>query len=106
MATDINGISAGIVSLGAETARLGRRETNENPGSGPTADANADRLSLTDSAYNLRDLENRIGRLPATDNQRIDAIRRAVVDGSYQVDPAKTADKLLGMELALARQSE
>ncbi len=105
MTTEINGVSGGITHIGQETAKLDRQtsQTGDTPAS-PTA--SHDRLSLTDSAYNLRDLESRINQLPATDIQHVDKVRDALNSGRYRVDPAISADKLLAVEQALAKPAE
>ncbi len=105
MTTDINGVSSGITHIGQETAKLDR-QTSQTGGAPASPAANGDRLSLTDSAYNLRDLESRINQLPATDVQHVDEVRRAVDSGSYRVDPAVSADRLLAVEQALAKPAE
>jgi negative regulator of flagellin synthesis FlgM len=61
----------------------------------------ADTVSVTDAASRLQRLEQSVAGLPEVDSSRVEAVRRAVADGSYHVDPARVADKLLGFENAL-----
>ncbi|HFE48426.1 MAG TPA: flagellar biosynthesis anti-sigma factor FlgM [Chromatiaceae bacterium] len=105
MTTDINGVSSGIAHIGQETAKLDR-QTSQTVGTPASPAASGDRLSLTDSAYNLRDLESRIKQLPATDIQHVEKVRDALDSGNYRVDPAISADRLLAVEQALAKPAE
>lgn len=58
-------------------------------------------MSLTDTAARLRKLESTLAQLPVVDRQRVEATRQAIADGSYRVDPARVAEKLLAFESAL-----
>ena len=58
-------------------------------------------MSLTDTAARLRKLESTLAQLPVVDRQRVEAPRQAIADGSYRVDPARVAEKLLAFESAL-----
>jgi len=49
----------------------------------------------------LRKLESTLAQLPVVDRQRVEATRQAIADGSYRVDPARVAEKLLAFESAL-----
>lgn len=60
-----------------------------------------DKLSLTSSAQQLRALEEQVAELPVVDTQRVQEVQRAIATGSFQIDPAKVADKLLQFEAAV-----
>ena len=72
------------------------------PAAAPTAAAAGatpgtdDQLKLTDSARALQEA----ARLDtaAVDPQRVERIRQALADGSYQIDPGKIADRMLSLE--------
>ena len=78
---------------------------NQNRDSGggtPTAPGpGSDRVSLTDTARQLQALENRVAGEPVVDNQRVQAVRQSINDGSFQVDAERVAEKLIGIEQAL-----
>jgi negative regulator of flagellin synthesis FlgM len=59
-----------------------------------------DSVKLTDSAKAL-DSASRAG--DAIDTQRVDRVRASLADGSYQVNPANIADKLIASDQALAK---
>lgn len=60
-----------------------------------------DQVSLTASAALLQELEKEIAQLPVVDAGRVESVQRALATGTFQVDPARTADKLLQLELIM-----
>ena len=67
----------------------------ENPGG-------ADTVSLTGTAAKLRQLEAALSELPVADSDRIDAVKRAVANGTYEIDPHRIAAKMLDFERSLS----
>jgi negative regulator of flagellin synthesis FlgM len=63
--------------------------------------APGDHVSLTASAALLQELEKEIARLPVVDTGRVEGVQRALATGTFQIDPARTADKLLQLELIM-----
>jgi negative regulator of flagellin synthesis FlgM len=39
--------------------------------------------------------------MPVADTQRIEQVKQAIMDGSYEIDPAKVAEKLMQFEAIL-----
>lgn len=60
-------------------------------------------VSLTDTSAKLRALENTLSSLPAVDAQRVEALKKAVASGEYEVDPARVAEKLIALEQGSTR---
>ena len=60
--------------------------------------ASSDGVNITDSAKQLAALEQAINALPEVDQARVDQIRSAIADGTYQVAPERIADKLIRTE--------
>ncbi|MBL1140453.1 MAG: flagellar biosynthesis anti-sigma factor FlgM [Proteobacteria bacterium] len=60
-----------------------------------------DSVSLTDQAEKLRALETSIKDQPVVDTKRVESIRSAILDGTYTVDAAKTAEKMANFESLL-----
>lgn len=63
-----------------------------------------DKLSLTSEATQLKALEDQIAELPVVDTQRVTAVQRSLATGSFQIDPAQVADKMLRFEAAMSGQ--
>ena len=61
----------------------------------------ADRLSLTGQAHQLRALETGLESQPVVDKQRVEAVRSAVEQGTFVIDPQRIADRLISLEQAL-----
>ena len=61
----------------------------------------ADTVKLTDAAQQLNRLESQIREQPVVDAQRVDQVRQAVEDGTYQVDARGVAQKLMQFEAYL-----
>ncbi len=87
----------------------GQRPAVPNPGQNARADsANAERgsaaaqggdqLSLTTSAQLLKELSDVVAATPEVDASRVEAIKQAIADGTYQVDAGRIADQLLKLE--------
>ena len=56
-----------------------------------------DSVRLTDSARALQDAAKVDGQ-SAIDAKRVEKIRQAIADGSYQVNPAAIADKMIALD--------
>ena len=60
-----------------------------------------DTVSLSDNAVQLGKLNSSVTSPPVMDTQRIEALKQAISNGSYEVDPVKVADKLMEFESML-----
>ncbi|MGN2242644.1 flagellar biosynthesis anti-sigma factor FlgM [Frateuria sp. GZRR33] len=60
-----------------------------------------DSVRLTDSARALQDAAKVDGQ-SAIDAKRVEKIRQAIADGSYQVNPAAIADKMIALDAQIA----
>ncbi len=68
-------------------------------GSEPSrSETTADQITLTNAARRLSDLNQSVNDQPAVDQERVAALRQAIQDGSYQVNAAKIADRLLALD--------
>jgi negative regulator of flagellin synthesis FlgM len=76
-------------------------QTAASSASTSPAGGSTDKLSLTNQAAQLQALEEEIAALPAVDTQRVQEVQRSLATGSFQVDAARVADKLLSFEAGL-----
>jgi negative regulator of flagellin synthesis FlgM len=60
-----------------------------------------DRVSLSGAGAQLQNLASALEGVPVVDRVHVAAIREALVDGSYEINPPRIAQKLLGIELLL-----
>lgn len=87
-------------------------QATNNPGSSSSAGATAsadsaaatprhgDQLKLTDSAQALQ-MAARQQDAPPIDAKRVEQLRRALTDGSYQIDAGRIADRMIAMDQQL-----
>lgn len=60
--------------------------------------SSVDTVSLTDTAARLRSLESTIAALPVVDSPRVEAIKQAIAEGSYETDTQRVAEKMMQFE--------
>lgn len=63
-----------------------------------------DAVSLTETASAVRQAERALADEPAVDAARVEQLRAAVTDGSFQIDAQRVADKMINLESALSGQ--
>lgn len=63
--------------------------------------AASDSLSLTGDALQLQQFEKTLDSIPASDRSRVERLKQAISDGSYQVDSKTVAAKLTRMDYTL-----
>jgi len=102
MVNDINGFRSRSLETpdNKSTSRApgsgGPRGTSPAPSSGPS-----DTVNLTDAAGRMRELEAQLAQAPEVDSARVDALRRSIADGRYQIDDVHVTDKLIQLEQGL-----
>jgi len=86
---------------GAPVEKQEKEHTNASPEKSGAASGSPDRVSLTGEARRLQELETRLASEPVVDTQRVAAVRNAVEDGTFTVNPERIADKMMSFEKAL-----
>ena len=95
------GLSRPLESVATPAANSARAGTDRMQ---PIAAPEGDSLRLTGEASGLQAMAHKLAAAPADiDQAKVDAVRAALADGSYRIDPARIADGLLGLERDLAR---
>ncbi|HXP66399.1 MAG TPA: flagellar biosynthesis anti-sigma factor FlgM [Steroidobacteraceae bacterium] len=77
---------------------------DKSPGEGSSAAATAptgDHVTLTDSARSLQRIEEAVSKTPVVDAGKVAAVKQAIGAGTYKIDPARVADKLIKYERGL-----
>lgn len=101
MSIEINGIPPSKVTGSSDESQVkqsvGQSTTQQESGKSTTADT----VSLSDNAVQLGKLENTVASTPVVDTQRVEQVKQAIREGSYEVDPARVADKLMQFESIL-----
>ena len=82
---------------------VGRSEPTVDQEASSGRPSTADTVSLTETSAQLRSIESSLAALPVVDAQRVESIKQAIADGSYQIDSQTVADKLIDFEATLDR---
>ena len=60
--------------------------------------ASGDRVTLTDTASRLKDIEQQLSTSSSVDSARVAEVQNAISSGDYTVDADRIADKMLSFE--------
>lgn len=106
MAVNLSGIDLNGSSIGSarktssyETPSVTRNGPSQPEGTPSQGDA----VDITSTASLLAHLEQSLRSQPAVDANKVDAIRKALENGTYNIDPAKVAAGLTYSERTLAQ---
>lgn len=78
------------------TSVTGVNPQNPARAKNPVADgAKQDNVSLSDTAAQMQALETGIGQSSDMDTSKVDAIKQAISNGTFQVNPERIADGML-----------
>ena len=84
------------------TVQVGRGGAAGADRSAPGEDTRAgDSLRLTGEAAGLQTLQRELAAAPAVDASRVAEVRQALESGSYRIDPARIADRMIDMDRLL-----
>jgi len=75
-----------------------QQAATEQTSSSPAA---TDSVQLTQSGKQLSELANRLDKIPSVDSERVDAIKKAIASGEYEIDAERIASKLTNFESLL-----
>jgi negative regulator of flagellin synthesis FlgM len=100
MANKISGIDGRPVQVGGG-APVSRTKDATSDGRKTENSATATSIDVSDTARTMAALENRISTLPVVNESRVDAVRRAMDEGRYHIDPQRVADKMMRFEVDL-----
>ena len=107
VASKINGLSNGPIAISPGTAIGKATADSAAPQQRQAAPATGESdVQITGAARNMAALEQQIRDLPAVNPTNVAAVRQSLAEGSYQIDPQRIADKLLGLERALGNGKE
>lgn len=98
MVNEIKGANNGLLSGLSNQQQAEQSRANASAGGNKTQVSSEDSVNLTDQAEKLRSLEASIEKQPVVDTKRVDSIRNAILDGTYTIDNARTAEKMADFE--------
>jgi negative regulator of flagellin synthesis FlgM len=103
MAIEINGLNqaAAAKRVDNEAAPAVQREQPGIAEGEKNRPSPTDAISLTDISSRLQEVEKKVAALPVIDTQRVEQIKKSLADGSYEINSARVAEKLLNFESLL-----
>lgn len=101
----IDGINGRSSKVGAsEPVQRQRGVAPDAHGAGAT-ERGGPGVQITSSASQLAALEQALRQLPEVDEARVAQVRLSLEEGRYTVSPERIADRLIGLERQLGRNS-
>ncbi len=104
MSSKISGVDTRTGPVGA--GRAVERARDAATGAKQDGGSSSSGVHITGTARQLADLEQVVKDMPAVDEARVAAVRQALEQGTYQVQPERIADQLLHIEQVLAPLGE
>src|SRR3954452_18024597 len=101
MANKISGIDGRPVQVGGGAPVAASRDSTSGDRKTETTSATSSNINVSDAARTLAALEGLISTPPAVNEKRVDAVRRAMADGRYPVDPQRVAATMMRFEVDL-----
>ncbi len=101
MSIDINGIASVKVPVPPDESQVNKQSEQSPAQAESGTSSTADTVSISDNAAQLGKLSNVVDTTPVVDAQRVEQVKQAINNGSYEVDAAKVADKLMNFESIL-----
>ncbi len=101
MSIDINGISSSRVHAPPDESQVKQQIEQQAANTETGKSSTADTVSISDNAAQLGKLGNTVDTAPVVDMQRVEQVKQAISDGTYEVDATKVADKLMQFESIL-----
>lgn len=100
MANDITSINSNRSQLSSNTSnsvkiRDGVKSESSNQSS---SSAVGDRVTLTNAASRLQNIEQKINESSSIDSERVATVQKAISSGEYKVNSDRIADKMIAFE--------
>lgn len=100
MANDIN-VNTGLAGIAQRTPAQAQGSERKTPAAEYAAETGTtgDRVSVTSEASRLREIEEQLMAVPEVNDSKVAEIRKAIADGTFEIDPQRIADKLIAFEM-------
>lgn len=95
--TNINSNRASLNSNQSSSVKSRNEAKIDNSAEKSPGEA-GDRVTLTDTASRLKDIESQLSKGSSVDNARVAEVQSAINNGDYNVDADRIADKMLAFE--------
>ena len=97
---DITNINSNRASLNSNQSSSvkSRNEATIDDSAEKSSGGSGDRVTLTDTASRLKDIESQLNKTSSVDSTRVAEVQSAINNGDYNVDADRIADKMLAFE--------
>jgi negative regulator of flagellin synthesis FlgM len=105
MSTEITGPSGCInVSMRKQPETAATDHSHfTSAGSTSTVYPTVETINLTNTTAQIKETEDSLASVSVINNQKIEQIKQSLLEGSYQIDSKRIADKLIALEFALSK---
>jgi negative regulator of flagellin synthesis FlgM len=104
MTIEIGGVSGKpIQETGDKSNVTATPNSNQKTPAKSSGSGGSDMVSLTSSAMQLRELEDRISDLPVVDVQRVSDVQRSLATGTLELSEADAAANLIEIEKSFSQ---
>jgi negative regulator of flagellin synthesis FlgM len=80
-----------------------KSQSNSSSATATSTSQTGDHVTLTDSARSMQKIEEAVAKTPVVNAAKVDSIKQAVQNGTYQIDSGRVAGKLLQFERGLKK---
>jgi negative regulator of flagellin synthesis FlgM len=104
MAIEINGQRnplATNVNEGASKTEVQNNQNAKSPDDKGRGATFGDSVNLTDTASMLKKMEASLSTVPVIDSKRVESVKQSIMNGSFNIDPGRIAEKMLSYESLL-----
>ena len=102
MVNEVNGTSQSVIQSLGHNQKSEQVNSQDNPAksrsSATDTPSTSTDVSLSTTGELINRLEAQVKSEPVVDTQRVNQIRAAILDGTYQVDSNRIADKFMQFE--------
>ena len=96
---DITNINSNRAQLSSnQSSSVKSRNESKQSSQGEDSSSAADRITLTNTASRLKDIEQQLNSSSSIDKARVSEVQSAISNGDYNVDADRIADKMLAFE--------
>jgi negative regulator of flagellin synthesis FlgM len=104
MAIEINGERASLATNVNEGSNKTSAQNDPNAKSATTGDQSpvpGDSVNLTNTVSMLKKMEASLQNVPVVDEKRVASVKQSILNGSFNIDPSRIAEKMLNLESML-----
>ncbi len=107
MVSEVQGSSSGVVQSTEQRSNqinVNKKADESNQTQTSSAPPPSSSVSLTSAASQLQAAEKSIAAAPVVDQSKVDAVKKTINEGSYNVDAERIASKLIDFDTALPQK--